>query len=171
VCGAQGGICRANTFFNPVACFLYRAKDLSAPFIHTLLLFDDTLSILKSSLSKHLHSGDYVGPEDAEQCGVKPDLPSQGYLYLTGSGDQYGASGVPTRDSTQLLGNGIPPCPGRPTLRGLLQLQDLNLHGGSEYRGVWHIYLPPCTCFAWLHMLSGFCRTARKLLEPFACRM
>jgi hypothetical protein len=31
VCGAQGGICRVNTFFNPVACcFLYKAKDLSA---------------------------------------------------------------------------------------------------------------------------------------------
>jgi hypothetical protein len=32
--GAPGGvgICRVNTFFNPVACcFLYKAKDLSAP--------------------------------------------------------------------------------------------------------------------------------------------
>jgi hypothetical protein len=32
VCGGQGGICKVNTFFfNPVACFLYKAKDLSAP--------------------------------------------------------------------------------------------------------------------------------------------
>jgi hypothetical protein len=31
VCRAQGGICRVNIiFFNPVACFLYKAKDLSA---------------------------------------------------------------------------------------------------------------------------------------------
>jgi hypothetical protein len=28
----RGGICRVNTFFfNPLACFLYKAKDLSAP--------------------------------------------------------------------------------------------------------------------------------------------
>jgi hypothetical protein len=28
---SSGGICRVNIFFNPVACFLYKAKDLSAP--------------------------------------------------------------------------------------------------------------------------------------------
>jgi hypothetical protein len=34
VCGAQGGICRANTFFSTVACwFLYKANDLSAPLV------------------------------------------------------------------------------------------------------------------------------------------
>jgi hypothetical protein len=34
VCGDQGGICKVNTFFNPVACcFLYKAKDLSAPLV------------------------------------------------------------------------------------------------------------------------------------------
>jgi hypothetical protein len=32
MCGAQGGICRVNTFFNHKSCcFLYKAKDLSAP--------------------------------------------------------------------------------------------------------------------------------------------
>jgi hypothetical protein len=37
VCGAQGGICKY-IFFNPVGCcFLYKAKDLSAP-----LVFDHT---------------------------------------------------------------------------------------------------------------------------------
>jgi hypothetical protein len=33
VCGAQGGISRVNNFFNLVACFLYKVKDLSAPFV------------------------------------------------------------------------------------------------------------------------------------------
>jgi hypothetical protein len=39
VCGAQGGICRVNSFFfNPVACcFLYKAKDLSAPLISPIV--------------------------------------------------------------------------------------------------------------------------------------
>jgi hypothetical protein len=31
VCGAQGEY--INTFFNPVACFLFKAKDLSAPLL------------------------------------------------------------------------------------------------------------------------------------------
>jgi hypothetical protein len=31
VCGARGGICTVNTFFNLVACFFYKAKDLSVP--------------------------------------------------------------------------------------------------------------------------------------------
>jgi hypothetical protein len=32
LCGAQRGICRVNTlFFNTAACFLYKAKDFSAP--------------------------------------------------------------------------------------------------------------------------------------------
>jgi hypothetical protein len=39
VCGAQGGICRVNTFFNPVACsFLYKAEDLSGPASYVVCL-------------------------------------------------------------------------------------------------------------------------------------
>jgi hypothetical protein len=34
VCGAQGGICRVNTFFQSRSfCHLYKAKDLSAPLV------------------------------------------------------------------------------------------------------------------------------------------
>jgi hypothetical protein len=37
--GALGGICRVNTFFNPVTCcFLYKAKDLSAPLVSSLMM-------------------------------------------------------------------------------------------------------------------------------------
>jgi hypothetical protein len=36
----QGGICRLNTFLNPIACcFLYKAKDLFVPSLVVFLLF------------------------------------------------------------------------------------------------------------------------------------
>jgi hypothetical protein len=37
VCGAQGGICRAN-MFSSVACFLYKAKDLATRLTFRYLL-------------------------------------------------------------------------------------------------------------------------------------
>jgi hypothetical protein len=49
MCGAQGGICRGNTFFfNPVAYFLYKAKDLSA----TLSYDVATESVVKQRTSR-----------------------------------------------------------------------------------------------------------------------